>query len=103
MSDEVFKAIGQIAIFLTALAGLISSLLNRKQAKENAAKLEAVHQDVNGKMEQLLKTHGAEQRAVGEITGREKAKAEVTDKLASIEKVVVDHDEWERGTKKPDN
>jgi hypothetical protein len=42
---------------------------------------------VNGKMTQLLKATGAEQRAEGEAAGREKAITERADRVAESERV----------------
>jgi hypothetical protein len=113
MSDEALKAIAQIATLLTVLISLTVSMINRSLNKKTAAKLETVHQDVNGKMQQLIEARQAESMAAGETQGRQKAideeaarltvANEVADrlaaKLAAIEEKVAEHDKWERERK----
>lgn len=113
MTDEAFKAIAQVATLLTVLASLAVSLMNRRLNRKTAERLETVHQDVNGKMQQLIEARQAESRAAGETEGRQKAIDEqaarltikeqgedrVADKLAVIEQTVLDHDKWEREKK----
>lgn len=118
ISDSVEIALIVAApTFLTALGGLILQLLSfyegRTRGHALAQKLEVVHQDVNGKMAQLLETTGAQREAVGEAAGRDKALAEqaartaeverkedrVAGKLEVIDTKLTDHDEWERGGK----
>ncbi len=76
MSDPVMIAlIVSAPTFLTALGSLIVSILNRQRLK-------VVHEDVNGKMQQLIEARQAESRAVGETEGRQKAIDEQAARLA---------------------
>lgn len=94
MSDEAWKAIGQIAIFLGVLASILSSLRNTRLARKQATtleaqsvKLEVVHQDVNGKMAQLVEAVGAKERAAGTVEGRQASISERADRVAESERV----------------
>ena len=95
ITDPVLIAlIVGLPLIITAVGNLIVALLNRKQSLKNtelavgaANKLDIVHGQINGKMEQLLKTTGAEERAVGEAIGRGKELAERQGRVVEAERV----------------
>jgi hypothetical protein len=63
---------GDVALILTALGTLISSLGSVAVSLRNSRKIDAVHDSTNGKMDALLKLTAKSSKAEG--TAEEKAK-----------------------------
>jgi hypothetical protein len=95
MSDTVILAlIVGLPLIITAISNLIVAVSARKQSTKNteialatASKLDEVHGQINGKMEQLIKATGAEEHAAGVAEGREKSIAERAGRVAEEERV----------------
>lgn len=56
-------------------------------SQQTASKLDVVHNQINGMKDELVRATGAEQRLVGEATGREKAIAERQERVVEAERV----------------
>jgi len=81
MTDAVQAAlIVSIAPTLVATGSLIASIKNR-------SKLNALHIDLNSRLTELLKAHGASERAEGVLEGRQMSVTERQDRVAESERV----------------
>ena len=69
-----------IAPTLAAVTGLIVSLKNR-------SKLTALHIDLNSRLSELLKAHGASERAEGVLEGRKLGVSENQSRVIESERV----------------
>lgn len=81
MTDVVQTAlIVSIAPTLVAVGSLVASLKNR-------SKLTALHVDLNSRLSELLKAHGASERAEGVLEGRKMGVAENQSRVNESERV----------------
>lgn len=88
MSDQVLIAlIVGLPLIITSVGSFVLSYLSRNISAKTAYRLEEVHSQINGKMEELLRARGAEERAAGEAVGREKAITERQDRITEAERV----------------
>lgn len=68
MTDAV--SIALITSGTTVLLFVLKDVLDKRRVKSVEAKVEAVHKDVNGKMEKLLLATGAKEHAEGKAEGK---------------------------------
>lgn len=74
MSDDVWLALIATIIPAIGAIGSIVAMIYAKGAKQNSGqvdtKVEQLHKDVNGQLENLIATTGREQHAAGLLEGR---------------------------------
>lgn len=87
MSDEAWKAVGQIAILIGMGITAYNAWRSKRQSQANTAKLQVMHDQINGQQALLLKATAAEATATGEQLGREKMITERHDRLIEDERV----------------
>ena len=90
MKDIILKLIDQAPAIVTALGVIVAAYLSYKanqQGKQNATKIEEVHDSVNGKMEKLLEVTKAASRAEGLREGELLPQRVATDEVVKVELV----------------
>ena len=83
---ELIDAIERLVIVGTPFA--LGWLVHR-QGKMNK-KQDAIHKDVNGKIQQLLKVSAAKEHAAGKVEGKQEQRAEGAETAAAVVQAVKD-------------